>query len=393
MRIGFDVSQTGSGKAGCGYFADSLIRTLARIDDENEYVLYPAFGNGFWDPEHDRTTFATRQSNFRRGPEGMTHGECMAFWTRPPEDLERRLGDPDVVHANNYFAPRGLRHARLVYTLYDLIPLDRPEFLTEANRLVCFDGLFEASLWADALIAISRHTRERFLRFFPHYPPDRVHVVYPASRFRPEDPEPRPEDAPDGLRPGEFWLSVGTREPRKNLRRVLRAYASLVSRGETDRPLALAGGSGWLEEGLPPLVAELGLGGRVRLLGYVPDETLRWLYRNCFAFVYPSLAEGFGLPPLEAMSLGAAVVTSNTTSLPEVVGDAAITVDPEDDEALAEAMRRLSGDAALRDGLRQRGLEQASRFSWEGAARDVLRVYEDVRGRPAVTPAAASAAP
>jgi glycosyltransferase involved in cell wall biosynthesis len=376
VRIGFDVSQTGQGKAGCGFFADSLVQSLAALDDTNEYVLYPTFGTGWWDPDHARTTRRIARSGFRRGPEGMSHEQSLEFWRRPPTDFEARLGRPDVVHANNYFCPRGLDHARLVYTLYDLVPLDHPEYLTEANRLVCFDGLFEASLRADLLIAISSHTRDRFLAHFPHYPADRVHVVPPASRFA---GSPAATAAPPvGLAPDGFWLSVGTLEPRKNLRRLLRAFARL----STDRPLVMAGGRGWLEDGLESFVAELGLTDRVRVLGYVDDDTLAWLYASCFAFAYPSLVEGFGMPALEAMSLGAAVVTSDRSSLPEVVGDAALTVDPEDDDALAAALRHLESEPKLRESLRAKARARAQLFSWTAAARRTLELYREALARP-----------
>jgi glycosyltransferase involved in cell wall biosynthesis len=381
VRIGFDVSQTGAGKAGCGFFADSLVQALAAVDAENEYVLYPAFGTGWWDPDHARTTRRIARPAFRRGPEGMSHQESQELWRHPPADLEARLGAPDVVHANNYFCPRGLAHARTVYTLYDLVPLDHPEYLTEANRLVCFDGLFEASLRADLLLAISAHSRARFLAHFPHVPGERVRVVHPSSRFEDGRP-PRAEAAPPGLEVGGFFLSVGTLEPRKNLRRLLAAFARVSAAGDTALPLVLAGGRGWLEEGLEEHVASLGLRDRVHVLGYVDDETLRWLYASCFAFAYPSLVEGFGLPVLEAMSLGAAVVTSDRTSLPEVTGDAALAVDPADTDALAAALRRLAREPALRDTLRQRAVARARTFSWAGAARQTLELYREALALP-----------
>jgi glycosyltransferase involved in cell wall biosynthesis len=311
----------------------------------------------------------------------MSHAESLEFWRRPPADLEARLGAPDVVHANNYFCPRGLAHARTVYTLYDLVPLDHPEYLTEANRLVCFDGLFEASLRADLLLSISAHSRARFLAHFPHVPADRVRVVHPSSRFEDGRP-PRADAAPAGLEPGGFFLCVGTLEPRKNLRRLLAAFAQVSASGDTTLPLVLAGGRGWLEEGLEEHVGSLGLPDRVRVLGYVDDETLRWLYASCFAFAYPSLVEGFGLPVLEAMSLGAAVVTSDRSSLPEVAGDAALAVDPSETDALAAALRRLAREPGLRDTLRDRAVIRARRFSWTEAARQTLELYREARALP-----------
>jgi glycosyltransferase involved in cell wall biosynthesis len=140
----------------------------------------------------------------------------------------------------------------------------------------------------------------------------------------------------------------------------------------------MAGGKGWLEDGLRSYIQELDLENHVHLTGYVEDPTLQWLYQNCFAFVYPSLFEGFGLPVIEAMSLGAAVITSNTTSLPEVCGDAAVLIDPTDTDALAEAMRQLENDANLRTDLQQKALGQAAKFSWVKSAEQVLGVYSAV---------------
>lgn len=378
MRIGFDVSQTGDAKAGCGHFADSLIRRLAELDRENTYLLYPAVGNGFWDSHYRRTTVQIPRPNFSRRLDSLTYTECAELWVRPPQDFEARLGHPDVVHANNYFCPRGLRRARVVYTVYDVVAADHPEYITEENRLTCFNGLLDASLHADMLVAISEHSRSRFLHLFPHYPADCVRVVYPGSRFLGT----RPESAPvNGLAPEGFWLSVGTLEPRKNLRHLLRAFARLRNETGESRPLVLAGGAGWKEEGLESFVSELGLRDAVRFLGYVDDPALRWLYGHCFAFVYPSLVEGFGLPVVEAMSLGAAVVTSNSSSLPEVVGPAALLVPPEDEAAIAAVMGRLSSDAALRDRLRSAARDRALRFSWDKAAREVLDVYGEVVAR------------
>ena len=183
MRIGFDISQTGCGKAGCGYFADSMIQQLARIDLENEYILYPTFGNFFWDPEWRTSTRRIDHPRFRRAEGHTTLDKARAFWSNPPEDVETSLGKPDIVHSNNFFCPHGLESARLVYTLYDLSFLDHPEWHTEENRLGCFEGVFNASLYADMIVSISEHSRRHFLEMFPHFPPERIVVVHLASRF------------------------------------------------------------------------------------------------------------------------------------------------------------------------------------------------------------------
>jgi glycosyltransferase involved in cell wall biosynthesis len=378
MKIGFDISQTGALKAGCGHYAHSIVEHLTAADRRNEYILYPAFGTRFWDPQHTTATYRTARPNVRRGPEGMSHAECVALWQCGGHALDRALGAPDIVHANNYYCPRHLR-ARVVFTLYDLVSLDQPEYLTEANRLVCADGLLDACVHADMLVAISEATRTRFLELFPHYPASRVRTIYPGSRFHLPAAIGR---LPDGLIPSGFWLAVGTLEPRKNLRRLVRAFARLVQACPEMPPLVIAGGDGWLEEDFDALLAELGIAARVRRLGYVDDPTLAALYTGCLAFVYPSLVEGFGLPVLEAMSLGAAVITSDRSSLPEIVGAAGLLVNPEDERAIEAAMARLMTDASLRDRLRELGRHRAKGFSWSAAARAVLELYEEVRRRP-----------
>ncbi|MGB9619221.1 MAG: glycosyltransferase family 1 protein, partial [Armatimonadota bacterium] len=153
MRIGFDVSQTGRHKAGCGYYAYGLIRELAQLDDSNEYLLYPAVGDVFWDPDCDAETFRVERQNFKRMPAPRSFEESRRFWQNPPPDFEVQIGNPDIFHSNNFFCPVELKHARLVYTLYDLSFIEEPAWTTEANRVGCFQGVFRASLHADAIIA------------------------------------------------------------------------------------------------------------------------------------------------------------------------------------------------------------------------------------------------
>jgi glycosyltransferase involved in cell wall biosynthesis len=375
MRIGFDVSQTGANKAGCGYYADSLVRQLVEIDPTDEFVLYPTFGNGAWDATWPRSTIRLDRPNIQLGLGHRVANDLDAFWRTPPPDLERQLGEPDVIHTNNYFCPTTVRHARIVYTLHDLAFIEHPEWSTEVNRMTCFSGVFNASLEADHIVAVSEYSRRHFLATFPHYPPERVSVVYQASRFA---PTPVGRETPARLRHltrDGFWLAVATLEPRKNLERLVRAFCRLASELATVPPLVLAGGRGWLSDRLEQELAEPVSRGLVVRLGYVTDAELEWLYANCFAFTFPSLFEGFGLPVVEAMSLGAPVVVSNTTSLPEIVGDAGLQVDPCDESALFLALRSLTRGEVDRRELRQRSLARAREFSWRRAAERVLDIY------------------
>jgi glycosyltransferase involved in cell wall biosynthesis len=382
MKIGFDVSQTGKAKSGCGYFADGLIRELAASDCTNEYILYPAVGDVFWDPEC-AATFVCNRPNFRRLSVPRDFEESRRFWRDPGENFEHKLGSPDVLHANNFYCPQGLTSARLVFTVYDLSFLVEPRWTTEQNRAGCFQGLFRASVNADFFVAISRFTRKHFLSTFPHVPEDRVALVYPASRFDHLAAGARPERFQD-LKPGGFWLVVGTIEPRKNYPRLLDACRILRSRNAFDVPVVVAGGKGWLSDDFNAQLQGLEPGRDLFLLGYVSDVELAWLYQNCFAFIYPSLFEGFGMPVLEALGFGSPVLCSQTSSLPEVAGDAAIYFDPLQPESIAEAMSGLMRGDVTRERLNEAARRQAKEFSWTRSAARVRDLYQEVVKRPKI---------
>ena len=376
MKIGFDVSQTGAGKAGCGYYADGLIRALEGLQSGHNVLLYPAFGDLFWDPLCATAAYSTSNPLFERIEAPASFADSQSFWANPGPDFEARIGSPDLVHSNNFFCPRGLRRGRLVYTLHDLSFLVDPSWTTEANRVGCFDGVFGAATRADWIVANSGYSRRHFLEVFPHYPAERTTVIYAGSRYSLDAPAPPRPGRLGALAPEGFWLSVGSLEPRKNQRRLVEAYARSGSR----LPLVVAGGKGWLMDDFAKEASPAG----VVLAGYVADQELEWLYRNCFALVYPSLFEGFGMPVLEAMALGAPVICSNTTSLPEVAGEAGILVDPLDTAAIAAGMARLASGEIGREALRTAGLRQARQFSWPASARRLLAVYEECLRREKV---------
>jgi glycosyltransferase involved in cell wall biosynthesis len=284
MKIGFDTSQTGRPKTGCGYFADGLIRQLTADDNRNEYILYSAVGDLFWDPEYAPGTFASNRADFHRWKAPADFDVSRRFWCNPGQDFELRLGAPDIFHSNSFFCPRGLKHARLVYTLYDLSFVQHPEWSKEENRAGYFSGVFRARLHADLILAISEYTRQHFLATFPGFPASRIVVVYPASRFDGSCGTPAPERFAN-LKPGGFWLSVSTIEPRKNYGRLLDAYRMLKAQGSSVLPLVLAGGQGWLMQNFDALLHGLDPGREIILPGYVSDDELKWLYKNCFGFV------------------------------------------------------------------------------------------------------------
>jgi glycosyltransferase involved in cell wall biosynthesis len=378
MHIGFDISQTGSGKAGCGYFAHALIKAMLELTPEHRYSLFPSFGDFYFDSLMPiRNSYSGQNSHY--GPRHLSRETARVFWTG--SDTEALLDKPDIIHANNFWCPIQLQSSRLIYTFYDMGFTINPSWTTEANRNGCFDGVFRSSIVADWVVAISEASKEHYLNVFPHFPKDRIRVIYPCSRFADLSLEGKKPKALDHIPDGGFWLNVGTIEPRKNQHRLIDAYAQYLSMGGT-MPLVMAGGKGWLMEDFQKHVKGLGVDSKIIMTGYVSDDELIWLYRNCYANLYPSLFEGFGLPVLEGMQFGAATLTSNSTSIPEVAGQAAILLDPEVVSSWGQAMRRLEENGAERECLREASLIQAKKFQWEVSAKALLKLYEEAMSTP-----------
>jgi glycosyltransferase involved in cell wall biosynthesis len=379
MHIGFDISQTGSGKAGCGYFTHAMIETMIALAPEYDYALYPSFGDYFFDPRMPaRSPYAGRK--VRYGPRHLTKNSADTFWAK--SNLEAILGTPDIIHSNNFWSPVQLGSSRLVYTLFDIGFLANPDWTTEANRIGCFNGVFRSAIAAEWVVAISEFSRSQYLELFPHFPGDRVRVVHPCSRFVDSTLEGSPPAALQTVAPNEFWLSVGTIEPRKNQRMLVQAYANYLQAGGSPMPLVMAGGKGWLMDDFNRHVAELGLSDQVVLTGYITDDEMIWLYRNCYANLYPSLFEGFGLPVLEGMQFGAPTVCSNSTSMPEVTGDAAILLSPLETEAWTQAMLELALDPGKRQRLALAARQRAGQFDRKRSASAMLALYREAMGVP-----------
>jgi glycosyltransferase involved in cell wall biosynthesis len=230
---------------------------------------------------------------------------------------------------------------------------------------------------AARVLVVSEHTKREVVGILG-VPEERVVVTPNAARahFRPPEPQRLAAfRAKKGL-PERFVLYVGTLEPRKNLPTLLEAYAEVARRH--DAPLIVGGGKGWLYDAVFQRLEELGLREQVRFVGYIEEEELPLWYAAATVFVFPSIYEGFGMPPLEAMACGTPVITSNSSSLPEVVGDAGLMAPPDEPAAFAAAIDRVLSDAGLRQELRERGLAQAARFTWRTTAERTLAAYEDV---------------
>jgi glycosyltransferase involved in cell wall biosynthesis len=285
---------------------------------------------------------------------------------------------PDLCHFTNALAPLWLNRP-YVLSIYDATLFLYSRYHPRTRLLAIRLLLPMAARRASAVITISDSARQDLLQVLK-IPPEKIHVVYGAApqHFRQVTNAGQLASLRQkyGL-PEQFLLYVGTLEPRKNLTRLVQAFSQLKAQGHPHK-LVLAGPWGWSMNGFHQQIEELNLADRVQLLGYIPDEDLPGLYSLATAFVFPSLYEGFGLPPLEAMACGTPVLSSRNSSLAEICGDAAYLVDPRDVENLAEGLRRVVADADLRAQLSESGRRRAQEFSWERAARETAAVYEGV---------------
>ncbi len=291
----------------------------------------------------------------------------------------RGQGQGEVLYHEPNYVPLPYQ-GPLVITVCDLSCFDHPETHPKERVALFQRDLPKAIERADHIIVISHATGAALQRWF-NVDASRITNTYLAAdpRFKPRSvARLTPDLASLGLTPGGYILSVGTLEPRKNLSALFAAYAGLPDALRQRYPLAVAGMSGWNTEGLMQSAQALLARGELRLLGYVPDALIPPLYAGAAAFCYPSRYEGFGLPALEAMASGVPVLTSNTTSLPEVVGDAGLMVDPDDVDGLRERLRQLLEDRAFADSLGQLGLVRAQTFSWERCAQETFAVYQKV---------------
>ena len=290
----------------------------------------------------------------------------------------------DLLHGLAFATPLACACPTVV-TVHDLSFLRFPNAFRRFNRSYLSFITRISTRRAARVIAVSESTRQDVIRFFG-VPGERV-VVVPngvAETFQPADPAAVADFRRNKGLPEHFILFLGTLEPRKNIVRLLEAYALWLHgrpASAKDVPtLVIAGAKGWFYETIFARVNELGLAEHVIFPGFVPTEELPWWYRAAELFVYPSLFEGFGLPVLEAMACGTPTITSNASSLPEVAGDAALLIDPEDTEGLAGAMAHVLAEPEVAAKMRAAGLRQAARFSWARTAAQTAAVYRTVLG-------------
>jgi len=368
-------------RAGVSHYIEQLLRHLAQVDQADQADQAK--------PAHTYRIYTTRGV----GPEALglpprfqvvpsrfptINPRVRIPWEQVVAPLLVRQSGADLFHGTLNVAPL-LCPVPTVITIHDLAFIRFPRTFRAHNRTYLDLATRTSARRAARILTVSEHTRREVIGLLG-VPPERVVVTYDAARAHFQPPDPAALEAfrvRRGL-PEHYLLYVGTLEPRKNLTTLLDAYSQVARVSQV--PLLVGGGKGWLYRPVFERLEALGLRDRVHFVGYLEEEELPLWYAAATVFVFPSLYEGFGMPPLEAMACGTPVVTSDRSSLPEVVGEAGVMVSPTDADALAAALLQVLRDADLRADLRERGLRQARQFSWRTTAERTLAAYAAATG-------------
>lgn len=363
--IGVDATPLLGERSGVGNYTARLLAAQLEIEPGRDYLLYSNRPLENLEPELARA---------KRVPGYLPRSRWLWMQLKLPRIINQT--GPDLCHFTNALAPLWITKP-YVLSIYDATLFLYSRYHPWTRLLAIRMMLPLAVRRAKAIITISKSARKDLQRILK-IPEDKIHVVYGAAPKHFERVTNQRELARIRQKyqlPEQFLLYVGTLEPRKNLDRLVRAFGRLKEQGQPHK-LVLAGPWGWSMNGFQQQIKNLGLNKSVQMLGYIPDDDLPGLYSLATVFAFPSLYEGFGLPPLEAMACGTPVLSSRNSSLAEICGDAAFLVDPLNEKSLFDGLQRVLGDEGLRQELGKIGRKRAAEFSWERAARETAAVYD-----------------
>lgn len=376
LTIGIDYTPAYEQGGGIGRYVRDLVAALSRIDQQTTYRLFVAGAKPSALPP-------SPAPNFHWRPTAISPRWLARLWHRAhlPVPIETFTGNVHLYHATDFVLPPVRKKTLTLLTVHDLSFVRVPE-AASPNLKAYLDRVVPQSVKrADHVLADSAATKRDLVELYK-LPEEKITVLLSGvdARFKPAE-EARQSAVREkyaiGTRP--FIFSVGTVQPRKNYSRLIQALARLRTE-HYDLQLVIAGGRGWLEDPIYETIRETRMEEHVRFIGFADEADLNALYSASACFAFPSLYEGFGLPVLEAMACGTPVVTSNVSSLPEVAGEAAVTVDPYDVEAIAGAIKRFVDDTAFYNRAVDEGFQHAQQFTWENSAKHLYAVYTRMLG-------------
>lgn len=373
MRVAIDARVVSSGRSGIGEYTYQLLRHFPVIDKELEYFLF--LKSFSIEEKRIKELF----SGFNIEKVSSHDGGKFLNFIKTHGELPVRLLflKPDIFHSPGPIAPL-IKTCRTVLTIHDLSFLKVHGIFDKFQNTYYKTFVPYIARKVDKIITVSNNAARDIVELL-HIPEEKVRVIYNGvdERFSSERSSEKEHVLKKRFGLNDYILFLGVLEPRKNVSCLIRAYSALSS-DLSHYKLVIAGGHGWLYEDIYSLVKERSLQNRVIFTGRVSDEDLPDLYRGASLFVYPSLMEGFGIPPLEAMACGIPVIASNTSSFPEVLSDAALLINPLNEEEITSAMTDILTDKNLCKTMIDKGLKRASLFSWKESARRTLELYREL---------------
>jgi len=360
--------------SGVGQYTKRLIQVMANQHPEDSFTF---FGFRLWPKTLPKKeiTGANVSYRFIRFMPGRVYNMLFRLGIQIPIDLLLRRRADIFFYPNFTVWPTLNRRTKKVVIVHDLSFIYFPQYASPRNLRDNLKFVPRSLKQADHVITISKSSKKQIVE---HYKTDpaKISIVLPAvdlEHFRPRLAAEVAKIRAKYKLPKKYILYTGTLEPRKNLEGLMRAYTALGSEIKQQYGLVLAGGKGWQDQSISAMIEKLSAAGEnIKWTGYVPDADLPAIYSGASLFAWPSFYEGFGIPPLEAMACGVPVITSDNSSLPEAVGDAAITVKAEDTQSLVNEIERVLSDEKLVKSMRARGLAQAKKFTWEKSAQTLL---------------------
>ena len=384
LKVTVDATPIDPKPSGVGLYVFNLVEALSRLESSESFELGLAYQPGLKNWLKGNLDFPNNLKHYQNLYQISVPVRATNFFIDYlprlfPSYIESVLGDTDIFHGTNYTV-YPCQNIKKIISIYDLSFIKYPEYVNSVVQQYA-KRLAKCLKWTDAIITISESSKQDIINYL-NFPAEKIFVTPLASRYNSEFLNRLNLDREiqncnfDFSKP--YLLFVSTIEPRKNIQSIIQAFNWLKQNHKIDHQLVLIGRKGWKYEPIFEAIQSSPWKKEIHHLDYLSDESVALFYSRADVFVYPSHYEGFGLPVLEAMTLGAPVVAANTSSIPEVAGDAAILIDPNEFMQIAEAILTVISDRQLQQEMINKGKVRASLFSWENTAKETLKAYRSI---------------